>query len=199
MTSGKALLSGRALLVLALWAAATGWGAWVAHRAGLAWDGSEQGLSEAIALLAETRADAEVTLVGPSSLERLLVPLGRHTGRIALRRVDPVLLAARPPEGGVIPAPGDVQVRAGDAWLLLHAPDFPTLLAALAAVSAPDAPRDIGAAPLAGIAAQELGERPRRAPAGGREGALVWAMTGLLLPGGLALGGVVWHARRRGR
>lgn len=198
-TSGKALLSGRALVVLALWAGLTGWGAWAAHRAGLAWDGSGHGLTEAIALLAETRPDAEVTLVGDSALERLLVPLGRHTGRLKVSRVDPVDLAARPPDGGITPVPGDVQVRAGDAWLLLHEPDLPTVLEALAATSAPDPLLTFGAPPLDGVAVRHVAmRRPVTAP-GGRAGAVTWAMTGLLLPVAVAMGGAAWFVRRRGR
>lgn len=197
--SGKALLSGRALLVLALWAAVTGWAVWGARRAGLAWDGSGHGLADAIALLAETRPDAEVTVVGASAVERLLVPLARHTGRLQVRRVDPLALAARPPEGPVVPVPGDVQVQAGESWLLLHDPDFPTVLAALAETSVPDAPEGLGPPPLAGFEAPSVGEQRPAAPVGGRARAMVWAMTGLLLPVTVAVGGVVWYARRRGR
>jgi hypothetical protein len=197
--SGKALLSGRALLVLALWAGVTGWAAWGMHRAGLAWDASGHGLSDAINLMAETRPDAEVTLVGPSAVERLLVPLARHTGRLQVRRVDPLALAARPPEGPVVPVPGDVQVQAGDRWLLLHDPDFKAVLAALAATSAPDAPESLGPPPLAGIEAPHLEAHAPPAPVCGRARAMVWAMTGLLLPATVAVGGVVWYARRRGR
>ncbi len=199
VASGKALLSGRALLVLAAWAAVTGWGAWGLHRMGLAWDGSGHGLSDAIALTAETRPDAEVTLVGTAAVERLLVPVARHTGRLRVRRVDPLTLAARPPLGPVVPVPGDVQVRAGASWLLLHDPDLPAVMAALAATSAPDPPEGLGAPPLEGFEASEVGERPPAAPAGGRARAMVWAMTGLLLPATVAVGGVVWYARRRGR
>jgi len=197
--SGKALLSGRAALVLALWAAVTGWAAWGLHRTGLAWDGSGHGLGDAMALMAETRPDAEVTLVGTSAVERLLVPLARHTGRLQVRRVDPLALAARPPQGPVVPAPGDVQVQAGDHWLLLHDPDFSAVLAALAETSAPDIPDGLGPPPLAGIEARHVGEQRPPAPAGGRARAMVWAMTGLLLPATVAVGGVVWYARRRGR
>jgi hypothetical protein len=197
--SGKALLSGRALLVLALWAGVTGWAAWGMHRAGLAWDGSGHGISDAIALMAETRPDAEVTLIGTSAVERLLVPLARQTGRLQVRRVDPLALAARPPEGPVVPVPGDVQVRSGNSWLLLHDPDFAAVLAALAATSAPDALEGLGPPPLAGVEARHVGERPPAAPVGGRTRAMVWAMTGLLLPASVAVGGVVWYARRRGR
>jgi hypothetical protein len=197
--SGKALLSGRALLVLALWTFVAGWAAWGVHRADFAWDGSGHGLSDAIGLMAETRPDAEVTLVGTSAVERLLVPLARHTGRLQVRRVDPLALAARPPRGPVTPAPGDVQVRAGENWMLLHDPDFAVVLAALAATSAPDVPEGLGPPPLAGIEARHVGERPPPAPAGGRARAMVWAMTGLLLPATVGVGGVVWYARRRGR
>jgi len=196
--TGKALLSGRAALLVAACAALTGWGVYAAHRAGLVWDGSGRGLENATALVAELRPDAAVTVVAPSPLESLLLPLSRRTGRLRVDVVDMARLAALPPGPYRELAAGDVQVRAGESWLVLHRPDLPEVLSALAVLSSPDV-APAGEAPL-DAALDTAAARPEAVPAdGGRARALVWAVTGLLMPMGVAVGGLWWRVRRRGR
>jgi hypothetical protein len=198
-TAGKTFLSGRALLVMAGWVALAGWAVFAAHASRLAWDGSGYNLVEATALVAELKPDAEVVLVEPSPLTRLLVPLGRHTGRLAVSTVDAARLAALPPGPLSQLRAGDVQVRSGDAWVMLREPDLGTVLAALAASSGPDV-RPAGPAPLDVVPGGAL-PGPGR-PAGTAEArarALLWALTGLLVPAGVAAAGLSWRVRRRGR
>jgi len=195
--AGKALLSGRAALLVAACAALTGWGGYAAHRAGLAWDASGRGLEDATALVAELRPDAAVTVVAPSPLEPLLLPLSRRTGRLRVDVVDMARLAALPPGPYRELAAGDVQVRAGEGWLVLHHPDLPQVLTALAVLSGPDVP-PAGEAPL--DPALDTTAADATVPAGsGRARALVWAVTGLLMPVGVAVSGLWWRVRRRGR
>lgn len=195
---GKALLSGRAALLVAVCAALTGWGVFAAHRAGLVWDASGHGLEDSTALVAELRPDADVTLVAPSPLERLLLALSRRTGRLRVETVEAARLGELPPGPYRDLAAGDVQVRVGGAWLVLHTPDLPEVLTALAVLSGPDVAEG-GDAPL-DAAARADAALPAAVPAdGGRARALVWAVTGLLMPAGVVVSGLWWRVRRRGR
>jgi hypothetical protein len=195
---GKALLSGRAALLVAACAGLTGWGVYAAHSAGLAWDASGHGLEEATALVAELRPDAAVTVVTPSPLEPLLLPLSRRTGRLRVDRVAAARLTELPPGPARDLVAGDIQVRAGTGWLVLHQPDLPQVLSALAVLSGPDTD-DAGAGPLDAAPALAGDGAPGEHAAGGRARALVWAVTGLLMPVGVAMGGLWWRVRRRGR
>jgi hypothetical protein len=196
--AGKAFLSGRAAVLVVLCAVLAGWGVFAAHKAGLVWDASGHGLEDATALVAELRPDAAVTLVLPSPLERLLLPLSRRTGRLKVETVDAARLGELPVGPYRDLVAGDVQVKAGGSWLVLHAPDLPEVLTSLAALSAPDVVEG-GEAPL-DAAVDPASAHPEQAPAaGGRARALVWALTGLMMPTGVAVGGLWWRVRRRGR
>lgn len=196
--AGKALLSGRAALVVAVCAVLTGWGVFAAHRAGLVWDASGHDLEDATALVAELRPDAAVTLVLPSPLERLLLPLSRRTGRLRVETVEATRLGELPPGPYRDLVAGDVQAKAGGGWVVLHAPDLTEVLTALAALSGPDA-ADAGAGPL-DAAVDPAAAHPEQAPAAaGRAKAVAWAFTGLLMPAGVVATGLWWRVRRRGR
>lgn len=198
-TAGRTFLSGRALVAMAAWVALAGWAVYAADASRLAWDATGQNLAGATALVAELKPDAAVVLVEPSPLTRLLVPLGRHTGRLSVSTVDAARLASLPPGPHGRMRAGDVQVRSGDAWLVLRAPDLGTVLAALAASSGPDV-RSGGAAPLDAVPGGPLpGSGPPAGAAEVRARALLWAVTGLLVPAAVAAGGLSWRVRRRGR
>ncbi|MFQ5508277.1 MAG: hypothetical protein ACE5FN_02960 [Leptospirillia bacterium] len=183
----KVLFSSRALLTVTLCAAVMGYAAYAVNRSGLAWDGSGVGLGEARAVAAELAPGSRVILVTPSPLERLLIPLSRDEPRLDL------VITAPDPLGKL--RAGDVQVQSGDAWLVLHKPDLTALLAAVAAVSSPDAPAAVRAAPMALPSPEILAG----ADMDSRQTAMRWVATGLLLPLLLAVGGVGWRVRRRGR
>jgi hypothetical protein len=200
--AAKTFLSGRAVLAVVLCAGLAGWGVFALQRTRLAWDGSGRHLGDATALVAELRPDARVTVVGPSPLERLLVPLARHTGRLRVTVVDAAHLAALPPGPAHALAAGDVQVEAGPAWLVLHQPDLATVMAALAATSAPEVQAP-GAPPLRpGLdvpAALHAGPGGDGGGGPARARAVAWVFTGLLMPAVVATGGLWWRVRRRGR
>jgi len=180
----------RALLVVAVASALLGWGALLAVQSGLVWDASGLDLTEARALVAELAPDSRVTVFGQSPLAPILAPLARGSERLSLSHVgihQLPLVANRV----VSPKSGDIQVSAGDHWLLLTRPDLVSVLGALALVASPYAPEPLAAAPDNGLA--------NRPVADARGNPVTWVGTGVALPLVLCLAGLWWRRRRGGK
>lgn len=198
-TARKAVFSSQALLIVVAWTLALSWGVHVLSQRGAAWDGSGRGLGEARALVAELAADTRVTLVTPTPLERLLVPLARQTGGLTVTLVDGPRLAEQWDEADMPLGIGDVQVQSGDSWLVLDDPDFHTVLSAMALVSSPEGPVPAQAAPSTWIDPDPDGIlMPAGAPNPGVQ-ALIWALTGMLVPVAVGTGSLALRVNRRGR
>ncbi len=185
----RILFSGRAVLVVLVCAGLLGWGVMAAVKTDLVLDTSGRDLAEARALVAELAPDTRITLVGTSSLERLILPLARGSDRLRIEHIDPAWTDGEELKNG------DIQVRSGDVWLVLNRPDLDTLLWALALVSSPYSPT-----PLMDPPTERVTVIPA-APAGpviDRAQVLAWGVSGVLLPVAVGIGGLWWRRRRRG-
>jgi hypothetical protein len=187
----KILFSGRALLIVSLCAGLLGWAVLTTVRSGLVWDASGLQLREARSLVAELAPGTRITFFGSSPLIPMLEPLSRGTDRLILSQVDAALLPPLTPHQAVPLQAGDVQIVAGDNWLLLHRPEFDTVLWALGMVSSPYAPTALSAPPGNAVA-------PPSIPLGEAGRALAWAMSGLALPAAVCLPALWWRRRRSG-
>lgn len=198
-TARKAVFSSQALLIVAAWVLVLSWGVLALSRQGAAWDGSGRGLGEARALVAELTMDTRVTLVTPTKLERVLIPLARQTGGFTITMVDGSRLAEQWDESEMPLRIGDVQVQAGASWLVLDDPDFSTVLSAMALVSSPEGPLPTRPAPSSWIDPDPDGFRmPDNGTNPGVQ-ALIWALTGMLIPVAVGTGGLALRVSRRGR
>lgn len=193
----RKLFSGRSILIVAAWMAVLIWGIQMIGRQGTMWDSSGMELGEARRLVAEVAPGTRVTLVTPSPLESVLIPMARQSPNLRVTVVKGNDLPDELRHGPVPLKAGDVQVETGGSWLVLNQPDLPKLLSTMALVSSPKAVSPRRPAPLdilfSGVSAGDLG------PLDARTRGLLWIVTGLFLPLAVAGSGLVLGLKRRGR
>ncbi|MDH4228909.1 MAG: hypothetical protein OEW11_04070 [Nitrospirota bacterium] len=190
--------TGQAVALVLVWLVLALWGSRIAGHYGLVWDGSGMGLGEARALVAELPERTRVVVIGIAPVERVLVPLARESARLTITHMDAGLLAGFPEAREAGLRPGDIQVSWGESWMLLHEPDLRTVMNSLSLVTSPKRPMPGVPAPASYL---PLTEEPvqTRSLSVARAEAVVWAVSGLLLPVALAGLGFTLRVWRRGR
>jgi len=192
------MLTAQAVAMVVVWMALVSWGSHLASRHGLVWDGSGMGLGDARALMAELPADTHVVVVGDAPVERILTPLGRETSRMTVTVLDAGILTTHPQARMAGLRAGDVQVSWSDSWLVLRDADLRTVLWALALVTSPYRPQTGQVSP-ASYLPLDVAPVETRSAAVVRAEAVVWAVSGLLLPVALCGLGLTLRLWRRGR